>query len=198
MWFDLAGAFASLLSTYYFIRLNNKAWPISIVATCLNGFLYWHKGIYANTFLEFCYFLSTCYGWYQWRRILEHNSLTQSRFSYLRPSQWLILSLVTGLLFTFIYYLLSNFAHSTVVLMDATTTSLSLTAQWLMCYKNKATWILWFITDALFAIMYFSKNLPFHSLLMIVYTVLAIIGYWHWTDLDKKAFELTNKPIESM
>ena len=48
MLFDLIGALTSLLSTYFFIRMNNKAWPVGMLATVLNGWLYWYKGIYAE------------------------------------------------------------------------------------------------------------------------------------------------------
>ena len=84
------------------------------------------------------------------------------------------------LVFITIHYLLSTLTHSTVAILDAATTSLSLVAQWLMCHKIIATWILWFITDALYATMYLSKSLPFHSILMIVYTGMAITGYLVW------------------
>nr|WP_081726626.1 nicotinamide mononucleotide transporter [Legionella oakridgensis] len=56
MFYDLIGAIASLLSTYYFIRQNNKAWAIALLATALNGWLYWQTGIYADMCLESFYF----------------------------------------------------------------------------------------------------------------------------------------------
>jgi nicotinamide mononucleotide transporter len=83
-------------------------------------------------------------------------------------------------------YLLETFTHSTVALLDAATTSLSLVAQWLMCHKIIITWVLWFITDVLYAAMYLSKNLPFHSILMIIYTGMAIAGYLVWARRYKK------------
>lgn len=187
MFFDLIGALVSLISTYYFIHLNDKAWPIGMIATVVNGWLYWHKGIYADMILEFIYFLSMCYGWYKWRRNLADN-ITTDRFTlgYLRPLQWISLCLVLGLVFISIHYLLQTLTHSTVALLDASTTALSLVAQWLMCHKIIVTWILWFITDALYATMYLSKNLPFHSMLMIIYTGMAIMGYVVWARRYKK------------
>jgi nicotinamide mononucleotide transporter len=181
MFFDLIGALVSLISTYYFIRLNNKAWPFSIIATAINGWLYWHKGIYADMLLEFIYFLSMCYGWYKWNtKATQDMNSTQSSLGYLRPIQWISLGILLCIVFISIHYVLHTLTHSTVALLDAATTSLSLVAQWLMCHKIIATWILWFITDALYATMYLGKNLPFHSILMIIYTGMAIAGYLVW------------------
>ncbi|BCA95908.1 nicotinamide mononucleotide transporter [Legionella antarctica] len=181
MFFDLFGASVSLISTYYFIRLNSKAWPVGMIATVINSWLYWHKGIYADMLLEFFYFLSMVYGWYKWQKKLPRCiTSAQSSLGYLRPLQWILLCVLFVMLYISIYFLLATFTHSTVALLDAATTSLSLVAQWLMCHKIIITWILWFITDALYAVMYLSKSLPFHSILMIIYTFMAIAGYLVW------------------
>ena len=187
MFFDLLGALVSLISTYYFIRLNSKAWPIGMIATVLNGWLYWHKGIYADMLLEFFYFLSMVYGWHKWQNKKPQDvTAVQTSLGYLKPLQWISLGLLLALVFISIRYLLETFTHSTVALLDAATTSLSLVAQWLMCHKIIVTWILWFITDALYAAMYLNKNLPFHSILMIIYTGMAIAGYLVWARRYKK------------
>lgn len=181
MFFDMIGAFVSLLSTYFYIRLNPKAWIVGILATCLNGWLYWRKGIYADMVLEVFYFISMCYGWYLWRsKPGFKNSLNITSLNRLTSLQWSTIVLALCATFALIYYLLLTFTHSNVVFLDAATTALSLVAQWLMCHKIIATWVLWFTTDALYALMYMNKNLPFHCLLMLVYTGMAVTGYWVW------------------
>ncbi len=177
---DLIGSLCSLLSTYYFIRINNKAWLIGLCATAINGFLYWKKGIYADMGLEVFYSLTMGYGWYQWQKKKNINALTPVQLNQLSSSQWLTLCAVLVIIFISIYTVLRLFTHSTIAFLDATTTTLSLVAQGLMCYKIIMTWVLWFITDTLYVVLYFDKNLPIHSGLMIIYTALAIIGYLRW------------------
>lgn len=181
MFFDLIGAVCSLLSTYFFIRLNSKAWLVGIIATCLNGWLYWHKGIYADMMLEVFYFFSMGYGWYRWRGTADGHYNHPMLLNQLSSKQWLILFMLFGCTLIIIYSLLTSFTHSTVPFLDALTTTLSLLAQWLMCHKIIITWILWFITDVFYAVMYFYKHLPFHCLLMIVYTGMAVTGYVAWS-----------------
>lgn len=186
MLLDLFGALASLLSTYYFIHLDRKAWIISLLATCLNGWLYWQKGIYADMLLESFYFLSTCYGWYLWRTPIKQESIIR-RVSL---RQWFLLIFFIVSLFTIIWLLLSTSTHSNVALLDSLTTALSLAAQWLMCHKAIATWVIWFFTDAIYAYMYLQKQLPFHCALMVIYTAMAVIGYYMWAKRLTK-----NKPL---
>lgn len=174
---DLFGALTSLLSTYFFIRLNAKAWPVGLIATCVNGWLYWQKGIYADMGLELFYFVSLCYGWYRWSS-QRYRKVTSIK--YLSLMQWFYLSVILLLLYGAIYYLLVTFSHSSIAKLDAMTTALSITAQWLTCHKIMASWVLWFLADILYALMYFYKALPFHTLLALTYTGMAVSGYIYW------------------
>lgn len=176
---DVLGSFSSLLATYYFIRLNNRAWVVSLLAIILNGCLYWQKAIYGDMALESFYFFSTCYGWYCWSERSQQN-LTILR---LNKKQILWTPLAVLIIYALIVNLLIRFTDSNIAVLDALTTSLSLVAQGLMCYKLIATWILWFIADALYAYIYLCKKLPFHCLLMLIYTVLAGLGYLQWKKL---------------
>lgn len=179
MFFDIVGSLLSLLSTYYFIRLNNKAWLVGILAIFINGWLYWSKGIYADAILELIYLGNMIYGWFKWSKT-GNNDVKGARLGSYTSSQWLVVILLFSMLFGLILYFLIAFAHSKIALLDATSTTLSLLAQWLMCQSIIVTWVIWFITDAIYLVMYFNKELVFHSLLMMVYMVLAVIGYLNW------------------
>jgi nicotinamide mononucleotide transporter len=191
MIYDFCGALISLLSTYYYIRLDLKAWPVGLLATALNGWLYWQKGIYADSALELFYAVFLCYGWHQWLTIAPK---APTKTHHLLNQPWLSISIAIIALYTVIVSLLMGFTHSKIATLDALTTSLSLVAQWLMCHKMIATWCLWFIADALYALMYLYKDLPFHSALMILYTGLALTGYLHWQTRFKR-FNSSLNPI---
>lgn len=187
IFYDALGALFSLLATYYFIRIDSKAWILSLAASAINAWLYLQSGIFADMCLESFYFLSTCYGLYRWTSSSQ-KQLVLSSFS---KHHW-ILAIFSGIaLYWMIYYILVNFTSSKIPHMDALTTALSLIAQLLMCYKVIFTWVLWFITDALYSVIYLRKELPFHSGLMFIYMVMAVIGYVHW----KKESSSAVKPI---
>ena len=192
--YDVLGACTSLLSTYYFIRLDTKAWPISLVSTCINSWLYWQKGIYAEMFLESFYFLSICYGWYRWANQKQEKSASLIHLTYWRV---FFLCLTILALHLIIFNALKSYTHSTVPELDALTTSLSIVAQCLMCYKVIASWVLWFFADALYAFMYSDKNLPFHMLSMFPYLAMAIYGGVKWCKKYKSEEHVTTNLIPS-
>ncbi|RUR08703.1 nicotinamide riboside transporter PnuC [Legionella sp. km772] len=180
MFFDLISALCSLLSTYYFIRMNNKAWGIGMIATCLNGGLYWYSGIYADMVLEAFYFFTMAYGWYKWQEY-ENKGHHTLKLKKLSSAQSVVLLSLFLIIFIFIYATLITLTQSNIPALDALTTTLSLVAQWLMCHKIILAWGFWFITDAFYVWLYLTKNLPFHALLMFIYTGMAVMGYLVWT-----------------
>jgi nicotinamide mononucleotide transporter len=174
---DFFGTFFSMLSTYYFIRVDYKAWYVSLIACVMNGYLYFETGIYADAALELIYFLMTAMGLYRWLRV---KSTPTMDVSTLTAVQWPMLFIWVGCLYAAVYYLLIQFTQSTIPFLDAFTATVSLTAQLLMCYKIIVTWLLWSLCDAFYIVLYAKKSLPFHSGLMCFYTFLALYGYYKW------------------
>lgn len=175
---DYLGASISLVSTLCFISQSPWAWPLSVLATLLNGFLYGKTGIYADMILECFYCISSFYGWYQWQKNKkEQAALSVSALKYTQ-ALWVFISV--AILYFTIAYPLRIYTHSNVVVLDALTTALSIVGQCLMCYKFIMTWFIWLIADVIYLSLYLSKNLPAHAALMMVYVVLAMIGYWKW------------------
>ena len=180
---DFIGTFFALLSTLLFVQMNNNAWLTGIMSACINAWLYWKKGIYADVGLEMFYLISFFYGWFLW----SHDDCISKKHAQgeLSSTQWLFVLFITIMNYEIIVTLLETFTDSTVAKMDAITVSLSLTAQWLMNYKIITTWVVWFIVDALCISLYMKKNLPFHTGLMLVYLGMAIAGYLSWAKKNK-------------
>ena len=192
---DLLGAIASLSSTLLFISVNRLAWVITILATLLNGYLYFQKGIYAEMTLEVAYFASAFYGWFAWKMPKKQNHSEITTLSSIL--QWLTLIVSWSVLYSLLWYVLSHYTNTSVASLDATTTALSLMAQWLMCRKVIVTWALWFITDLIYVYLYFIKALPFHASLALIYTGLAITGYLRWRKYQRQTLNLVAANIST-
>tara|TARA_R110002110_G_scaffold271566_3_gene487051 strand:+ start:75240 stop:75842 length:603 start_codon:yes stop_codon:yes gene_type:complete len=182
---DLLGASLSLSSTYYFTKAARLAWLIGITAIILNSILYWQKCIFGHLILEGIYLISMLVGLWRWRLTnTKNNQIKQLSYS---QCLW-----GGSLSICFIYIVaqcLVKFTASPVPVLDAITTVLSLVAQLLLVYKFLQCWILWFVVDAIMAVMQFSQGMPFHAVATTFYLVLAILGYKRW----QKLFALENK-----
>lgn len=180
-WLDFTGASLSLMSTYYFTQAQRLAWLVGLFAITLNFILYWQKGIYGHLVLESVYFVSMIYGWYQWSAGATTKTSPLIRYLSWRHMGYYALLAIVGILL--MAKVLTIYTDSTIPYWDATTTVLSLIAQWLLCIKIIHCWILWFIVDALVALLQLYKGLPFHSAVHWLYLIMAVVGYYRWRKL---------------
>jgi nicotinamide mononucleotide transporter len=118
------------------------------------------------------------YGWKQWH---FHNTTTQD----LPVSEWKILwhslAIVLGLIITIaLGYTFQKLFGSAMPYLDAFTTSFSLIATYLIARKVLSNWIYWIIIDAINIFLYWNRDLKMSAVLYLLYTVLAMWGYFSW------------------
>jgi nicotinamide mononucleotide transporter len=95
------------------------------------------------------------------------------------------------LLFGYIFDQYSNQANP---YLDAFTTIFSLMATFMVAKKVLENWIYWIIIDAFSVYLFASRGLYMTSVLFILYTLIAIFGYFSW----KKQFNLDKMLIDKL
>lgn len=85
------------------------------------------------------------------------------------------------------YYVLVAYTNSTVPLLDAFTNALSFVGLWALARKYVEQWLFWIAVDVVCCYLYVVKGIPFKAGLYGLYVVIAVLGYWKWKRLAKKA-----------
>lgn len=85
------------------------------------------------------------------------------------------------------YYVLVAYTNSTVPLLDAFTNALSFVGLWTLARKYVEQWLFWIAVDVVCCYLYVVKGIPFKAGLYGLYVVIAVMGYWKWKGLAKKA-----------
>lgn len=85
------------------------------------------------------------------------------------------------------YYVLVAYTNSTVPLLDAFTNALSFVGLWALARKYVEQWLFWIAVDVVCCYLYVVKGIPFKAGLYGLYVVIAVMGYWKWNGLAKKA-----------
>jgi len=176
---DISGAIFGFLATYCFIRVNLLGWPLSLIAICLDIVLCLKSGIYGNMVLQFIYFFISIYGWYQWKLGKTQQSLGIRDITKIEAISLFAIA-IGG--FVAIFTLL-KLTDSQIPYLDTSIVVISLLAQWLACKKIIQTWWLWLIADAILVGLYAYKNIPVHVVLFVIYTGMAVAGYFNWRKL---------------
>lgn len=85
------------------------------------------------------------------------------------------------------YYVLVAYTNSTVPLLDAFTNALSFVGLWALARKYVEQWLFWIAVDVVCCYLYVVKGIPFKAGLYGLYVVIAVMGYWKWEGLARKA-----------
>lgn len=178
VWLDPIGSTCSTASTVLYVLASWLAWPVSLMAILINGYLYATSGLYADTVKECIYLCLSLYGWYEWLRGGKgHQPVAISHIPWRVFRRLMVVFLIgTAVSYGALHYGTS----SKVPLWDASTTVLSLIAEWMVCRKYLQNWIVWGVVDALYIGLYLLKGLPAHALEMAIYVLVAAVGYWYW------------------
>lgn len=201
-------AVATGIASVWFARKESiLVYPVGIISVLLYVYICLHVGLYADAAVNFYYFVVSIYGWYFWKhggKIQQRENLNKEIDSVLMKEEKPvreeaeISSNSFGLNFTILIgtvliglglgYLLNQFTNSTVPYWDGITTSLFITAMWLMAKKKIENWIYWVIGDAACVPLFLYKGLCLSSLQYLIFTILAIAGYLSWyAKLQKKS-----------
>ncbi len=165
---------------YLEIKELKLMWIAGVVLSVLYFVVFFNAKFYADMSLQLYYLFVSIYGWIEWSKKTGNSSEESKPIVKTPRKQIFALFLVTAVIFLAYAFVLKIYTDSPLPYWDSFTTSLSITATWMLAKKYIEQWWLWVLVDLTSAILYIYKNLYPTALLFAVYTALAIIGYFQW------------------
>jgi nicotinamide mononucleotide transporter len=159
------------------VRENVWNWPIGLANNVFFFALFQRNRLYANMALQGVYFALGVYGWWSWK--FGGRERTGLRISRVRRQEWIALAMAVPLLTALGQRALTAVAGA-APLLDALTTALSLSAQYLMTQKRLEHWWLWIVANGLSVALYLSRELPLTAVLYAGFLALCIAGLRRW------------------
>ena len=172
---ESVAVFFSILYVILAVKEKIWCWGAAAISVILYIYICYTAQLYPETGLQVFYLLMAFYGYYQWNK----NDST------LQIQQWTttkhLLILLLGALLTFLMgFYFTIYTNAAMPLVDSFTTVFSVFATYMVTKKVLGNWLYWIVIDAVSVYLYFSRDLHLTSLLFIVYTVIAIFGYFSW------------------
>jgi nicotinamide mononucleotide transporter len=177
---ELLGAILGIVYVFFSIRQNILTWPIGLLTSILYVWVFFISKLYADMGLQLYYVFISVYGWYEWlhgNKSNKEESLKISRLTLRLGYQLLFFSILTFLL---IWFILANYTDSPVPVADALATALSLIATWMLARKILEHWLMWIFIDTFSIGLFLYKSLFPTVFLFIVYTIMAVVGFFEW------------------
>jgi len=183
-WIEVVGFATGFIFIFLEIKENKWMWPVGFLSALFYVFVFFQAKFYADMSLQFYYLIISVYGWYVWTR--GKNDEDVIVISSGKNRQFIVLAIVSFILFLLVAYILQRFTDSPLPYWDSLTTSLSIVAVWMLAKKIIEQWFVWIFVDLLSAVLYIYKDLYLTSLLYLIFAVLAFVGYLQWKKIMNK------------
>lgn len=175
IWEWLGIAF-SLLYLFFAIREKLICWLFAFISSAIYAYLCFSSHLFIESLLQLFYVVMAIVGYANWNTKTEQEEVIRVwpfKFHFINILLTLICSIVLAKLFI-------AFTPQKSPYLDALTTCFSLAATFMITKKVLENWIYWVIIDSALIYLYFVRGLQMSSVLMLLYTVMAIQGYFTW------------------
>jgi nicotinamide mononucleotide transporter len=165
------------LCVWLVVKDNIWNWPTGIINNLLLILLFSQAKLYADTTLQFVYIVLGAFGWYWWL----HGGENKVELSISHADRnTLVVSAITAIVSTIAVTRLLIYFNGAAPFWDATTTVLSLTAQYLLMRKVIENWYFWIAADIIYIPLYCSKRLYLTAFLYVIFLGMCVLGLIEW------------------
>lgn len=176
-WLEWLAFIASILYTLLAAKSNIWCWWFGFLGAAFTLILCIQVRLFSESLLQVFYMAMAIYGWYTWksldRRQLKLPILQMHITHHLKVIlAGVLLAIVMG-------YFFSHFGAA-LPYLDAFTTGFSFIATWLIAWRYLQNWLYWIAIDAVSIYIYVDRGLYLLAILFVVYTLLAIYGFYKW------------------
>jgi nicotinamide mononucleotide transporter len=169
---ELSAVITSLIGVWLGTTGARFTWPWWVISSLLYGWLFIQYDLIASAALQLVFVAGGVWGWFGWGKSgAKPKSLnTKERVIWLLALviSWILLAPALASIGA-----AATWPDSFILLG-------SLIAQILMVRQKFEAWPIWFVVDSVATIHYARQDLWFTSLLYIVFTIIAVIGWRKW------------------
>ena len=174
-WIETLAVIFSVIYVFLAAKGNIWCWFFAAISVSIYIYLCYEAKLFAETILQVFYLLMAFLGYFSW-----NNSNTKFTVKQLSISNHVMI-IFSGALITFLIgFYLTIYTEAKMPVIDSFTTCFSIIATFLVIKKILENWLYWIIIDIVSAYMYFSRDLHLTSILFLIYTCVAIVGYINW------------------
>ena len=176
---EFVASIVSFIGVALGITGKRITWPWWALSSALYGIFFLQYDLFASAALQIIFIIAAILGWFGWEPTGAKPGPVSNKYRVAIIASILLATLALAPV------LKSIGAASTYV--DAILFFGSFAAQMLMVYEKYESWPLWLAVDAGYVALYASQGLLFTTLLYVVFTALAALGWSKWYAAHRSA-----------
>ena len=182
---EITAVVFGLLSVWFSKNNNILVFPTGMISTFIFIYLLYKAILLGDLMINAYYFIMSIYGWYIWTR-KNNNMITPISKTSTKEKNISVLIFIFSIIFVYSVYVYFDKWNSITAYIDNLTTAIFFVGMWLMAKRKIENWIFWIIGDIISVPLYFYKGLTFTSLQYLIFTFIAIAGYYSWKKILNK------------
>lgn len=175
--------FFGIASVVYAKREHIWVYPTGLVATLITMYIFLQDGLLGDMMLNLYYSIMSIYGWWNWSRRTGDEVLVRITRTSAREKGIGLALFVFTVAFTYGVYRAFAAEIGWTNYIDMLTSGIFFTAMWYMAIKKIENWTLWILADVITVPLYAYRGWGMLSLQYLIFTILAIQGYYAWKKL---------------
>ena len=183
---EITAVIFGLLSVWYSKNNNILVFPTGMISTAIFIYLLYKWVLLGDMMINAYYFVMSIYGWFIWTR-KENNTVTPISRVTNNEKKIATIIFLSSLVFVYLIYVYFDKWGTVTSYIDNITTAIFFVGMWLMAKRKIENWIFWIIADIISVPLYFYKGLTFTSLQYLIFTFIAIAGYYSWKKILNKS-----------
>jgi nicotinamide mononucleotide transporter len=174
---------AVILGVAYLVlamRQHILCWYAAFGSTAIFSWLFWDVSLVMESGLNVYYLIMAVYGWWVWRGNAQPNSTVNVEIKTWSLSRHV--SVIVGIVLTSLAtgYGLEKNTNAALPYLDSFTTWGAVITTYMVTQKVLENWLYWLVIDAVAIYLYIDRELYLTALLMCLYVVLAVFGWFIW------------------
>jgi nicotinamide mononucleotide transporter len=200
---EVAAVILGLAYLVLAMRQSILCWYAAFGSTAIFSWLFWDVSLLMESGLNVYYLIMAVYGWWVWKGNATLNQVDQAGGENQRTIQvWsmtrhlvvilsvILISLATG-------YGLDKNTSAAMPYLDSFTTWGAVVTTYMVAQKVLENWLYWLVIDSLAIYLYIDRELYLTALLMAVYLVLAVAGWFIWLKEYRQHNTLAASPVSA-
>ena len=188
-WLDYLALIAGILYVIFAAKEKMICWFFGAVSSLSIAYaVFFFYQLYSDAILQVFYFIMALVGIWNWKRGNgKGEDLAVSKMAFRDHLTLIVSSLLLAIPLAWYF---SQKTEAALPVIDAVTTTFSIMTTFLVIGKKLENWLYWIIIDIAYVFIYSYKGAYLFALLMIVYTVIAVLGYFEWRKSYKREIYL--------
>ncbi|MBL8067357.1 MAG: nicotinamide mononucleotide transporter [Armatimonadetes bacterium] len=173
---ELIGFVTGVVGVYLMVVESTWNYPVGLIWAVGYGWYFFqmrHFGEATTMLISAGYLVD---GWIKWSRGTTADELP---VTLLKKHHWVVIGITLAIVIPLLICLLTE-VHGAYVYWDATTTALSLTAQYLTNRKVFQSWFFWIFANIVIIPVFIYRGWYPTAVLYSIFTVMAFVGIREW------------------